>query len=169
MPIELRDVLRVRTLRLALAGNEAVRLRGAVVRAERAIAEAHRQQAARELEAATAASSFDQACGKGALPFTGEDASRRMALVTAARMKVREAAAQIRRAELVLRRATEEADEASDAYRRQLMRRDAVKLRAVEHERGARLRRIDRDEQVLLDERIGGAVVPATGHIGRQP
>lgn len=32
MPIELRDVLRVRSLRLALAGNETVRLRDAVVR-----------------------------------------------------------------------------------------------------------------------------------------
>lgn len=169
MPIELRDVLRVRSLRLALAGNETVRLRGAVVRAERAIAEARQQQAARELEAATAASSFDQACGKDALPFTGEDASRRMAIVTAARMKVREATAQIRRAELVLRRATEEADEASEAYRRQLMRCDAVKSRVFEHERGARLRRMDRDEQVLLDERIGSALSLGTDPIGGQP
>lgn len=169
MAIELRDVLRVRSLRLALAGNETVRLRGAVVRAERTIAEAQQQQAAREQEAAAAASSFDQACGEGALPFTGEDASRRMALVTAARMKVREAAAQIRRAELVLRRAAEEADEASEAYRRQLIRCDAVKLRVVEREREARLRRSDRDEQVLLDERIGVALSLGTGHIGRQP
>lgn len=166
MPVELRDILRVRNLRLALAANEAARLRGSVVRAERAIAEARRQQAAREREAEAAASSFDQACGKGALPFTGADAATRMAVVTAARLKVREAAAQIRRAELVLRRATEEADEASETYRRQLIRCDALKSRACERESEARLRRSDRDEQVLLDERIGAALPLGTGATG---
>jgi hypothetical protein len=152
-----RIVARVREARARLAANEAAQHRGAEARAQAALDQARRLQAHYEEVAAqaSAAAAAVHASDCSEVCFTAAEAQVLLSYAVGARLKAQEAAAPIRRAQLVCQRAQAAADEAGGKSRRAAQRREAVVSHWQENLRTARRHRIEREDEALVEERSG--------------
>lgn len=158
MAAELPDLARVRELRAMLARNTAVRLREAVARAERTLEEACQRKENLENEAVQAVAQACSTAENSGASLPAADLLIWMNLAAGKRLQAREAAGQIRRAELVRDRAQEEFDEAREEYRRQAARYHALAAEADRRQQAASMLEEERAEENLTEERVNYTV-----------
>jgi hypothetical protein len=158
MAAELRDLARVRELRAMLARNTSVRLREVVTRAERTLEEACRRKESLENEAVQAVAQPCSTAENSGASLAATDLHNWMNFAAGKRLQAREAAGQIRRAELVRDRAQEEFDEAREEYRRQAARCRTLAAEAHRRQQAASMLEEERAQENLTEERVNYAV-----------
>jgi hypothetical protein len=151
-------LMRVRDLRARLALNEVIRERRAQVRAQAALEQAWIRQAQFEEQATQVISLLARSYAGGDAVYDVTQAQELLDFAAGARLKAQEAAVPIRRAKLQCERAQEGVDEASDRYRREVGRQEAVTSHWQEKLRIARRRRTERADAARAEERVGGYV-----------
>jgi|HubBroStandDraft_4_1064222.scaffolds.fasta_scaffold105317_2 hypothetical protein len=153
-----RILVRVRELRARVASNEASQRRRASARAELALDQATRLQARYEAQAAhaSALASIAEPGRTGEEQLNAWQAQQMLSYAAGARLKAQQSAAPVRRAQLVCERAIAAAEEAGLAARRANTRRETILSTLRARQRTAKRRQLEREQEALMEERIGG-------------
>jgi len=142
-----RILVRVRELRARVASNEASQRRRASARAELALDQATR---------ASALASIAEPGRTGEEQLNAWQAQQMLSYAAGARLKAQQSAAPVRRAQLVCERAIAAAEEAGLAARRANTRRETILSTLRARQRTAKRRQLEREQEALMEERIGG-------------
>jgi hypothetical protein len=149
----LRYMARVRDVRAKLASHEALQRRHTQACAELALEEVRRRRAENEQQAARTTSwNATESGGDVATHFRVEDAHRVLSYIAGARLRVRQDAGAIRRAELACERARSTADEARAEYKRAVMRHEALRSRWQRGLHSLQQQELEREDESLAEE-----------------
>jgi hypothetical protein len=154
-----RILTRVRDLHTRVALNEVMRERRAQWRAQATLEQARARQTQLEEQARQASCLLAERSGPpGEAVYEARQAQELLDFVAVVRVKAKEAAVPVRRANLQLTRAQEAVAEASAKYWREAGRRDAVQSEWQQKLRAARRLQLEREDAACLEERAGSHI-----------